>query len=163
MNNFENFINDAKTGNEGLKDVNEKTEELLSIMERGENQERALIAATVSLFLKKRKNMQDMINESKGMDMFLSVIKEAAGDKIPSDLPDNSKMIKQGEEVIAAIDNLIEAIQKYGAATAKFNDVVRTDVAARNEYQKRLNESESKPEDDEPHSGRYPWGDSLGE
>lgn len=163
MNNFENFMNDAKTGNEGLKDVNEKTEELLSSMERCENQERALTAATISLYLKKRNKMQDIINASKGIDMFLSVIKEAAGDKIPSDLPDNSKMIKQGEEVIAATDNLIEAIQKYAAATDKFNDVVRTDITAKNEYQKRLNERESKSEDDEPHSGRYPWGDSLGE
>jgi hypothetical protein len=107
--------------------------------------------------------MQDMINATKGMDMFLSFIKSAAGDKIPSDIPDSSKMVKQGEEVIAAIDNLIEAIQKYGAATDKFNDVVRTDVAAKDEYQKRLNESESKSEDDEPHSGRYPWNSSLDE
>lgn len=163
MNDFEKFMKDAKTGNEGLKDINTKTEELLNSMERSENQERALTAATISLYLKKRKHMQDMINATKGMDMFLSFIKSAAGDKIPSDLPDNSKMVKQGEEVIAAIDNLIEAIQKYGAATDKFNDSVRTDVAAKNEYQKRLNESESKPEDDEPHSGRYPWGDSLDE
>lgn len=163
MNNFEKFMNDAKTGNEGLKDINEKTEDLLNSMERAENQERVLTAATISLYLKKRKNMQDMINASKGMDMFLSVIKEAAGDKIPSDLPDNSKMIKQGEEVIAAIDNMIEAIQKYAAATDKFNDVVRTDVTAKNEYQKRLNERESKSEDDEPHSGRYPWNNSLDE
>lgn len=163
MNNFENFMNDAKTGNEGLKDINEKTEDLLSCMDLCENQERNLTAASISLYLKKRKNMLDMINEAKGMDMFLSVIKEAVGDKIPSGLPDNSKMIKQGEEVIAAIDNLIEAIQKYAAAKDKFNDVVRTDVTAKNEYQKRLNERESKSEDDEPHSGRYPWGNSLGE
>lgn len=163
MNDFENFMNDAKVGNEGLKDINEKTEDLFSSMERCENQERALTAATISLYLKKRKHMQDTINATKGMDMFLSLIKEAAGDKIPSDLPDNSKMIKQGEEVIAAIDNLIEAIQKYAAATDKFNDIVRTDVVAKNEYQKRLNESKAKPEDDEPHSGRYPWGNSLDE
>lgn len=163
MNNFENFMNDAKTGNEGLKDINEKTEDLLSCMDLCENQERDLTAASISLYLKKRKNMLDMINEAKGMDMFLSVIKEAVGDKIPSGLPDNSKMIKQGEEVIAAIDNLIEAIQKYAAAKDKFNDVVRTDVTAKNEYQKRLNERESKSEDDEPHSGRYPWNNSLDE
>lgn len=163
MNDFENFINDAKASNEGLKDINEKTEDLFNSMERCENQERALTAATISLYLKKRKHMQDTINATKRMDMFLSVIKEAVGDKIPSGLPDNSKMIKQGEEVIAAIDNLIEAIQKYAAAKDKFNDVVRTDVTAKNEYQKRLNERESKSEDDEPHSGRYPWGKSLGE
>ena len=134
MNDFEeNIKRDAEDS------INKRTEELFNSIEKADNQEKALIAAAISLFLKKRKNMQDMINASKRMDMFLSLIKESAGDKIPEGLPDNSETIKQGEEVIAAIDNLIEAIQKYGIANDKFNDIVRTDVAEKDAYQKRLN------------------------
>jgi hypothetical protein len=134
MNDFENFMKKPA-----------KAEEVITKMDEADSSEKALIAATITLFERKRKDMQKLVDATKGMDMFLNIIKAMGETKLaqlPDDIPDSAETIKHGEAVIAALDNIIEAFQKYGIARDNFNNVVKNEINVREEFKNNLENNE---------------------
>lgn len=134
MNNFEDFMKKPASA-----------EEVIAKMNEADNSEKALIAATITVFERKRKEMQKLVDATKGMDMFLNMIR-AMGEtklaKLPDDIPDSAETIKHGEAVIAALDNIIEAFQKYGIVKDNFNNVVKNEINVREEFKNSLDEKD---------------------
>jgi len=134
MNNFEDFMNEPVSA-----------EEVIAKMDEADNSEKALIAVSITVFERKRKEMQKLVDATKGMDMFLNLIK-AMGEtklaKLPDDIPDSAETIKHGEAVIVALDNIIEAFQKYGIARDNFNNVVKNEINVREEFKNSLGEKD---------------------
>ena len=89
--------------------------------------------------------MQKLVDATKGMDMFINMIK-AMGEtelaQLPDDIPDSAETIKHGEAVIAALDNIIEAFQKYGIARDNFNNVVKNEINVREEFKNSLDKKD---------------------
>lgn len=134
MNNFEDFMKKPA-----------KAEEVIAKMDEADSSEKALIAASITVFERKRNDMQKLVEATRGMDTLLSIIKKMGETKLanlPDDIPDSAETIKHGEAVIAALDNIIEAFQKYGIARDNFNNVVKNEINVREEFKNSLDKKD---------------------
>ena len=120
------------------KAKNVTADDVRESMAKADAQEKALCIALHGLFAKKRASTNNMVKAVESMDMMLSILKLSGPDDLTKDLPDNSLVVNAGKELVAAIDNVISALQQYGLANEKFNETVRKDCDKKEEFKNNL-------------------------
>ena len=142
------------------KAKNTTADDVRESMAKADAQEKELCIALHGLFAKKRASTANMVKALESMDMMLSILKLSGPEELTKDLPDDSLTVNAGKDLVSAIDGVISALQQYTIANEKFNEAVRQGCDKKEEFKNNLRTKQDE-EDDEPHSGRYPWGNSL--
>lgn len=157
MNDFNKWLAENKD-----KVNNVTADDVRKIMAKSDEQEKALCVMLHTIFTKKRKSTTELIRTIESFDMMLNAFRTIAPDKFAKDLSEHALIVNNAKELISSIDNVISALQQYSSTNEKFNEAIRSDINAKEAFKNNL-ETKQDDGDDEPHSGRYPWGNSLDE
>lgn len=154
------FIKWMEENRDNAKNVT--ADDVRESMAKADAQEKTLCIALHSMFAKKRASTVNMVKALESMDMMLSILKLAGPNDLAKDIPDDSLTVNAGKDLVSSIDGVIAALQQYTLANEKFNEAVRQGCEKKEEFKNNLRTKQDE-KDDEPHSGRYPWNDSLDE
>lgn len=115
-------------------------EKVKEVMKQADVADKTLVAMTLSTFVKKKESNEKLIRSVESLVMLETILN--INNIKDVNLPSPQVILDQAYLLGDAIDNVIDAIQKYAKEYEEFNNVTDTKISELEEYRQNLNSEE---------------------
>ena len=115
-------------------------EKVKEVMKQADAADKTLVAMTLSTFVKKKESNEKLIRSVESLVMLETILN--INNIKDLNLPSPQVILDQAYQLGDAIDNVIDAIQKYAKEYEEFNNVTDTKISELEEYRQNLNSEE---------------------